>query len=939
MPLKPWYKVITPREDLRDGKPLDASEFAVHLDQIRDGRAPKVYQNPRDFFERTFLTKNLGALAAETVRRLSGIQVETSPVFNLSTQFGGGKTHSLTLLYHLAKGGSDANDWKGVPGILSAAGVNEVPKARVAVFVGTEFDSLSGRGGDDGTPNRRTPWGEIAYQLGGAELYEIVAEHDRSLIAPGGDVIAKLLPEDQPTLLLFDELMNYLSRYRKMGLGAQLYNFVQNLAEVVRGRNNVVLAVSIPSLAMEMTAEDEADFSRFKKLLDRLGKAVMMSAETETSEIIRRRLFEWEGLPLDAKPTIREYADWIQEHRDQVPTWFPVDTAYEAFAATYPFHPMVLSVFERKWQVLPRFQQTRGVLRLLALWVSQAYQDGYKGGEKDPLITLGMAPLENSLFRAAVLEQLGEQKLEPVITTDVAGRPEAHALRLDKEATEAVKKAQLHRKVATTIVFESNGGQQRGEATGPEIRLAVGVPGIDLASIEQCLEGLTEACYYLHAEKSRYHFGLKANLNKLLADRRASVAAPKIDAEVRAAIKTEFEKGLGIERVYFPDKPGDLPDRAVLTLAVMAPDRALAEPGSQSLVDTMSKEHGQSSRVFKSATVWIVAEDTGTLREEARKLLAWEDILGDKDELKLDEPQVKLLKGNLTNARGYLKEAVWQAYKNVFLRDDRPKPERAAPVRSDAPPEEPTVLRRIDLGKIHSSAALTIVDLILARLRQEDLLTDSVSVSALVRGWPPALPEWNTKALQEVFFASPKFPRLSAPDVIKHTIARGVSDGQLAYASKIGDEYSPFIFGKPFSAADVEIGKDVFVLRKEDAAKIQAALDAGRPPKVPTVRPPSPTDPRVGETPGPTTPRSSPPPSLSPRTVASFRWEGDVPWQKWTQLYNKVVSRFSMKGLKLRVIVEVAPSSGGVSEQELEETRTALKDLGLPSELTLREKK
>jgi predicted AAA+ superfamily ATPase len=44
---------------LREGKPLDASEFAVHLDHMRDGRFPKVYQNPEQFFERTFLMKNL----------------------------------------------------------------------------------------------------------------------------------------------------------------------------------------------------------------------------------------------------------------------------------------------------------------------------------------------------------------------------------------------------------------------------------------------------------------------------------------------------------------------------------------------------------------------------------------------------------------------------------------------------------------------------------------------------------------------------------------------------------------------------------------------------------------------------------------------------------------------------------------------------------------
>src|SRR5262249_737673 len=148
-----------------DGKPLDASEFAVHLDHVRDGRAPAVYQNPAEFFERTFLTKNLRELTAQVVRRLSGVKVETSAIFNLSTQFGGGKTHSLTLLYHLAENGDAARSWKGVSGILHDAGLTTVPTAATAIFVGTEFDSIAGRGGVDGTPLRKTPWGEIAFQI------------------------------------------------------------------------------------------------------------------------------------------------------------------------------------------------------------------------------------------------------------------------------------------------------------------------------------------------------------------------------------------------------------------------------------------------------------------------------------------------------------------------------------------------------------------------------------------------------------------------------------------------------------------------------------------------------------------------------------------------------------------------------------------------------
>lgn len=240
MALKAWHSVISPREDLREGKPLDASEFAVHLDQVRDGRAPDVYQKPEEFFDRTFLTRNLIALASEVIRRLSGEKTETSAVFNLTTQFGGGKTHALTLLWHLATHGPKADKWRGVNKLLESAGVSSVPKAATAVFVGTEFDSITGRGGNDGSPIRRTPWGEIACQLGGEEAFKAVAEHDYKLIAPAGDVIRQFLPKDWSCLILMDELLNYVSRNRKSGLGTQLYNFLQNLSEEVRGRTGTV---------------------------------------------------------------------------------------------------------------------------------------------------------------------------------------------------------------------------------------------------------------------------------------------------------------------------------------------------------------------------------------------------------------------------------------------------------------------------------------------------------------------------------------------------------------------------------------------------------------------------------------------------------------------------------------------------------------------------
>ncbi|MFC2037214.1 ATP-binding protein, partial [Chloroflexota bacterium] len=801
MSLQPWYKVVTPREDLREGRPLDASEFAVHLDQVREGRAAVDYQEPERFFERTYLTRNLLDLAAEVVRRLSGLKVETSAVFNMATQFGGGKTHALTLMYHLANAGPKAAEWRGVPSILKKAGVDKMPQADTAVFVGQQFDP---RGGDDGTPYRQTPWGEIAYQLGGVEAFDVVSRFDEDGVAPGGDTIGKFLPSDRPALILVDELMNYVSRYRKSGLSAQFYNFLHNLSETTRGMDNVVLAVSVPASELEMGAEDYADYERFKKMLDRVGKAVVMAVEAETSEIIRRRLFEWGGLPPEGRRTAAAYADWLLDHRHQIPNWFPIDHAAETFEATYPFHPMALSVFERKWQALPRFQRTRGVLRMLALWVSRAYQDGYKGAHKDSLITLGTAPLDDPLFRSAVFEQLGGSELETAVTTDIAGKRDAHAVRLDEEAVDTLKRARLHRKTATVIFFESNGGvvAARADATVPEIRLATAEPDLDIGNIETALEALTDACYFMEPRHNRYHFRLTPGLNKILADRRATIKTSQVRERVRAEIQKVFREGPRVERVFFPEKSSDIPDRAALTFVIVAPEHTSGEQDTLPLVDQMTREHGTSGRTFKSALIWIVADDVGQLMDDARKLLAWEDIEMEKVTLGLDAAQQRELQEARRRAARDLKESVWRSYKKVLLLG------------------KDNDWKEVDLGLVHSSASENMATLILSRLRQDDEVTEGVSAYTLLRNWP-AMTAWSTKAVRDAFFASPQLPRLLDPEALRRTIADGVAQELLAYVGPKGEDgkYYPFVFGETLLPGQVEFSDDMFVITAEEAKK------------------------------------------------------------------------------------------------------------------------
>jgi len=268
-------------------------------------------------------------------------------------------------------------------------------------------------------------------------------------------------------------------------------------------------------------------------------------------------------------------------------------------------------VFERKWQALPRFQLTRGILRLLALWVSRAYQDGYKGAHKDPLIGLGTAPLEDPLFREAVFEQLGEQKLEVAVTTDVCGKKESFAVRMDAEAVDTIRKARLHRKVATVIFFESNGGQAKErEATVGEIRLAVAEPELDIGNVETALDALSETCYFLRVERNKYRFGLAPNPNKLLADRRANIQPAKIEEEIRAAVLKVFGKQPGVEVIPFPEKSNQIPDRPVLTLAVLPPDCPMDDKKTLKIIEAMIREYGMSADdVEISDDMFIITAD------------------------------------------------------------------------------------------------------------------------------------------------------------------------------------------------------------------------------------------------------------------------------------------------------------------------------------------
>ncbi len=559
-----------------------------------------------------------------------------------------------------------------------------------------------------------------------------------------------------------------------------------------------------------------------------------------------------------------------------------------------------------------RSSSTRGILRLIAQWVADAYEAGYRGAHADPLIALGTAPLDDQFFRTAVLDQLGDDRLGPAILSDIAGE-QAHAERLDAEAQETLKRLRIHRKVATTVFFESSGGQVRQEATVPEIRLAVGEPDLDVGNVETALGALQDACYYLAWEANRYRFSIRPNLNKLLADRRAALDPADVEEKAREAIRGVFSERRGvaaaIEPAFFPEASQEIEDVPALRLVVLGLDRAMGD-ATRAFVERCMAERGASARVFKNALVWVIPESTPALLDAARRLLAWASVEAEAEAREFEPPELSQLAQQQERAKQDLKEAVWRTYRYLALLG----PHGGLQVE--------------DLGLVHSSAAESLQALLQARLRQRDELTDTLAPARIVQNWPQGLPEWSTKALRDAVYASPAFTRLLRPDALRETIARGVRDGAFGYAARRGGEYVGISFEEGLDPGTVEFSEDVVLVPQDLARQLKAARPTPEAP-VPSVQPTE-----VVEAPaGPVTQ----PPIFTGRKVAALRWSGEVPHQKWTTFYTKVLQRLvSDGGLTLRVEFESRPA-GGMLAERADETRQGLRDLGLPDDVAAEE--
>jgi hypothetical protein len=915
--MEPWYKVATPRKEAREGRSFNPDEFAIALEQVIGGTAPKDYSDPIEFFRRTCFTRALREHAGMVLNRLKGKTENTAPVLTLITQFGGGKTHTLTTLYHIAKSGDLLYRNAETSDMLSRAELPITENIKAAVFVGNAWDPREGH---------ETPWIDIARQLAGDKgVAELGTAAKTS--PPGTEAIGRIFRAAQgPVLVLFDEVLNFLNRHRQ--LAEPFYAFVQNLTVAMMGTTGGAAVISLPRSQVEMTDWDLQWQNKITKVVRRVAKDLIANDETEISEVVRRRLFENLGNERVRKNITKAYADWCFERRAQLPPeWTAVDTATTVtkareylrnrFEVCYPFHPATLSVFQRKWQVLPQYQQTRGTLAMLAQWISWAYREGFTHARKEPLITLGSAPLEVSDFRSTVLGQLGESRLVAAIDADISGR-QSHARALDADTKGPLRN--IHRRVGTTILFESSGGQVDKVAHLPELRFALGEPEVDTTSVDNAAYALDAKAFFIRKIGSDgFQIRHQPTLKKVVSDRRASLdEEAEVKPSIRTLVEKEFRRGANIPLVPFPEDGASIQDSPKLALVILDPESEWT--GEESLrrqISDWTKQRGTSPRLYPGSLVWCLKKPGRDLRKKVELWLAWKRVAkeiadgtlgGDFD--RSDRTGVQSM---VVDAEDAAKDEVWGGYRYVGLADNR----------------EPNGLKIIDLGAGHASSGETLCGRVIAALKSQALLNQTVGAGYLERNWPPALKKtgaWPLTSLRQSFLNG-SLTRLLDPDVVLQSkIVEFVGKGDFGLASgqRPDGSFEHVWFEEMIGPEEVAFEVGVFMLMKEKAM----AYKEGLKPKPELVPEPSPA-----LEPEPTTEEPSQPSDET--RLATLRIVGVVPPEIWNRLGTKVIPKLR-SGQDVSAEIELCANfSPEVLQTTKMEILQILQDLGISDKLRI----
>jgi len=773
MKIKPWIEVVKLHPDVESEETAIAT-FAIDLGALvaGDPNIPPTYRDPYSFFRATHITSDMWKLIKEVYDRLSG--KEGNRVLQLRSPFGGGKSHTLATLYYAVKNREEME--RAIPETRKLPDVEDV---RVAVFDGEKFDAISGKEIDG--KRIRTIWGYIAWQLG---AYELIEEQDRKRVAPGGDLVKKIIG-NKATLILLDEVSRYLERAmgEKVGestLYRQAMEFIQTLTTEVANSKYGCLVYSLQASAREFFGNVE-----ILATLDHLASRVDAKREPirgdEIFPVLRKRLL---AEPPDEDVANRVADLYIDTIKRNMFSYTVSDTERreleeklikyrERFVKAYPFHPALIDLMRERWASIPDFQRTRGVLRFLAVVLRTLRRRGV--GEF--LVSATDIPMDAPDVRNAFFTEVGQREpFQAVLEADFIG-PNATVKHIDKIFKDARIPAT---RIATSILMFSFGGQPKmegkeGETLPPgvtehDLMLATLSPDLDSTMLKAVLKELVGRCLYIHFDGARYAFKTTPNINKLLEDEAEGVKEEEIKNEIKRLL--EIELG-GKPAVIWPLNSKDIPDKEPVFRIAYLPFEFVykrEEEQKKCGIDLLTS-FGDKPRIYKNGIALAVPDknEIVPLRRAVRYLIAIKRLKWKKKSLNLTEEQLEQLKERERTEEASRDSSIRKIYSTVWL----------LKIENGTPSLEIVNIRGRAIQATNIHERLMELLMRVPPPKVFDTLTPKKMLELIQ--FKEGI---EIKNIVDIFFSSPEFPRVVDENVIKKAIAKGVKNGLFGITAK-----------------------------------------------------------------------------------------------------------------------------------------------------------
>ena len=659
--LLPWREVVEPHQDVATGD-FQQAEFAADLAKVYNGSAPLEYSNPQEFFSRTYLTNGLSNLLIGAAKRLSGKGGD--PVVELHTNFGGGKTHSMLALYHMA-GDTAIQDLPGLDHLLSKHGLGVPGRIARAVLVGTSRGPSDSIRQQDGTAINTT-WGELAWKLGGKEAFEMVADNDANGVAPGSQLLENVFRKCAPNLILIDEWVAYLRQiYKKDGLPSGSFDanlsFVQSLTEAVKASPQTLLVASLPASQIEVGGEGGTEaLTRIRQTFSRVESSWRPASQEESYEIVRRRLFK--DIPGDKcqhrDNTLKQFAKLYRDN----PKYFPQGCADEDYRRklekAYPIHPDLFDHLYTAWGSLEKFQRTRGVLRLMA----QVIHELWRSNDRSALLMPGNVHVNSARIEPELLHYL-EESWKSIIAKDIDGA-EATPSKIDKDIPNLGCYCAATR-VARAIFMGTAPlhSQENKGLNDRQINLGIVQPGEKIVIFGDALRRLANQATFMHSEHGRYWYSISQSLNRVAADRASQLDDDLILVEIDKALASYINgiKDRGhFETVHIaPNSSAEVPDESggvrAVVLGVAHSHTGRNDSDAMVKSNDILLNRGTSPRIYRNIPVFLAADAKKLvdLKQATRASLAWIRIVRDSG----DASRLDLKASDIAYANDKKKEA------------------------------------------------------------------------------------------------------------------------------------------------------------------------------------------------------------------------------------------------------------------------------------------